>query len=113
MNGGEILAFTLDRVPATVSALLEKSGLRLEDVDLFVFHQANRYVLNVLRKACRIPEEKFYVCLRDFGNTVSSTIPIALKRAETEGVIRPGSRLMLVGFGVGYSWGGTLVRWHS
>ena len=113
MNGGEIFAFTLDRVPRIVTELLEKAGLRVEEVDLFVFHQANKYMLDFLRKACRLPENKFYVCMRLFGNTVSSTIPIALKNAADEGVLRPGNLVMLVGFGVGYSWGATLVRWQA
>lgn len=111
MNGGEIFSFTLDRVPHTINTLLDKAGLHLGDIDLFIFHQANKYMLDFLRKTCRIPTEKFYVCLKDFGNTVSSTIPIALKNAVDEGILRPGSRIMLVGFGVGYSWGATLVNW--
>ena len=112
MNGGEIFTFTLDRVPQTVVELLAKSGLRVEDIDLFVFHQANKYILDFLRKACRLPVEKFYIGMRQFGNTVSSTIPIALKNAADEGVLKPGARVMLVGFGVGYSWGATIITWQ-
>lgn len=111
MNGGEIFSFTLDRVPATVTELLAKAGLGLGDIDLFVFHQANKYMLDVLRKACGIPEDKFCVCFRHFGNTVSSTIPIALKHAADNRRLQKGATVMLVGFGVGYSWGATLVRW--
>jgi 3-oxoacyl-[acyl-carrier-protein] synthase-3 len=113
MNGGEIFTFTLDRVPRVIEELLAKAELGLPDIDLFVFHQANQYMLDVLRKTCRIPQSKFYVCMRDFGNTVSSTIPIALKNAASSGVLQPGARVMLVGFGVGYSWGATLIRWAS
>ena len=113
MNGGEIFTFTLDRVPGTVTELLAKAGYRLDEIDLFVFHQANKYILDFLRKACRIPSAKFYVSMRQVGNTVSSTIPIALKNAADEGVLRPGALVMLVGFGVGYSWGATLVRWQA
>lgn len=113
MNGGEIFSFTLDRVPRVVEELLAKAGLALADIDLFVFHQANKYMLDVLRKTCRIPEKKFYLCLRHFGNTVSSTIPIALKNAAASGVLTSGARIMLVGFGVGYSWGAALLRWEG
>lgn len=113
MNGGEILTFTLDRVPTTVTKLLAKAGLSLGDIDLFVFHQANKYMLDVLRKACGIPKNKFFICLRHFGNTVSSTIPIALKHAALDGALRHGARVMLVGFGVGYSWGAALIRWEG
>ena len=113
MNGGEIFTFTLETVPKVVNDLLVKAGLKMEDIDLFVFHQANKYMLDFLRKKCQIPEAKFAICLRDFGNTVSSTIPIALKCAAATCTLRAGARVMLVGFGVGYSWGATMIRWQK
>jgi 3-oxoacyl-[acyl-carrier-protein] synthase-3 len=75
-----------------------------------VFHQANEYILEHLRKRLKIPKEKFLVAMRHCGNTVSSTIAIALKEAWQEGLLKPGRLIMLVGFGVGYSWSATLVR---
>jgi 3-oxoacyl-[acyl-carrier-protein] synthase-3 len=110
MDGPEIFNFTLSAVPSSVQGLLQKASLRLEDVDLFVFHQANRYMLDHLRKKMQIPQEKFLLAMQHCGNTVSSTIPIALKHAAAEGVLKPHSLVMLVGFGVGYSWGATLWR---
>jgi 3-oxoacyl-[acyl-carrier-protein] synthase-3 len=91
--------------------LLARTGKQLQDIDLFVFHQANRYMLDYLRKKLKIPPEKFYVWLASCGNTVSSTIPIALKHAEEDGLLKTGQLAMLVGFGVGYSWGATLIQW--
>ena len=111
MNGAEIFNFTLRVVPDTISRLLALAKLRMEDIDLFIFHQANKFMLEHLRKKLRLPSEKFWVAMDDVGNTVSCTIPIALKRALKAGKVRPGHRLMLVGFGVGFSWGGTLVQW--
>jgi 3-oxoacyl-[acyl-carrier-protein] synthase III len=111
MNGPEIFTFTLRTVPEAVAALIRRAEVRLEEVDHFVFHQANRYMLDHLRKKIGIPEEKFPIGLRDVGNTVSSTIPIALSDMQRQGRLRPGDRLMLVGFGVGYSWGAALIRW--
>jgi 3-oxoacyl-[acyl-carrier-protein] synthase-3 len=111
MNGGEIFTFTLSTVPASVQAMLDKAGLQQDDVDLFVLHQANQYMLEHLRKRMKIPQEKFLVCMRHCGNTVSSTIPIALKHAAADGKLQPGARIMLVGFGVGYSWGAAMLRW--
>ena len=111
MNGPEIFNFTLKVVPDVVQRLLAKAGLKQGDVDLFVFHQANRYMLEHLRKKLGVPSEKFVVAMEHSGNTVSCTIPIALHAAQTAGQLRPGARVMVVGFGVGYSWGGTLVRW--
>jgi 3-oxoacyl-[acyl-carrier-protein] synthase-3 len=110
MNGPEIFNFTLKMVPASVKGLLEKRGLTIDDVDLFVFHQANEYMLEHLRKKIGLPREKFVVSMRSCGNTVSATIPIALEDARARGLAKAGDLVMLVGFGVGYSWGGTFVR---
>lgn len=111
MNGAEIYSFTLRAVPPLVKGLLEKSGKSMEEVDLFVFHQANEFMLESLRKKIGIPKEKMPICMTDSGNTVSSTIPIALKSLENEGRLNRGMDLMLVGFGVGYSWAAAMVRY--
>ncbi len=111
MNGAEIFTFTLSAVPQSIDRILEKADLAMDDIDLFVFHQANRYMLEHLRKRMKIPEEKFVVAMGHCGNTVSSTIPIALKHAACEGRLTNQSTVMLVGFGVGYSWAATLLRW--
>ena len=113
MNGPEIMNFTLKVVPDSVKQVLEKAKLTMDDIDLFVFHQANQYMLEYLCKKIKIPKEKFYIALREFGNTVSSTIPIALKDARTKGLIKTGDRIMLVGFGVGLSWGAAIIHWEE
>lgn len=113
MNGAEIFNFTLAAVPQSVQGLLDKSGSKLEDIDLFVFHQCNKYMLDHLRKRMKIPEDKFPLAMNHCGNTVSSTIPIVLKHALSDGKLKPGTLVMLVGFGVGYSWGATLLRWSE
>ncbi len=111
MNGPEIFAFTLRAIPSAINGLLEKSGKSMDDIDLFIFHQANAFMLEHLRKRIGIPEERFLVEMKDCGNTVSSTIPVALKQAHESGRLKRGQLLMLVGFGVGYSWGANLIRW--
>jgi 3-oxoacyl-[acyl-carrier-protein] synthase III len=111
MDGSEIFTFTLTAVPKTVKDILELSGKSMDEVDLFVFHQANQFMLDHLRKKLKVPAEKFFMSFTNYGNTVSSTIPIALKDAVTQGALKSGNLVMLVGFGVGYSWGATLVRW--
>ena len=110
MNGPEIFNFTLSAVPAAVKQLLERAGCTAADVDYYVFHQANRFMLERLRSKMNIPAEKFIIELEDCGNTVSSTIPIALERIAADGHIAAGARGMLVGFGVGYSWAAAMVR---
>lgn len=82
MDGAEIVNFTLQAVPALVDNTLAKNSLTKEDINLFVFHQANKYMMNFLRKKIKIEEEKFFYCLETVGNTVSSTIPIALYEAR-------------------------------
>ena len=110
MNGPEIFTFTLRQVPAAIRDLLARAGIGMEQVDYFVFHQANRFMLEQLRRKIGIPTDKFCINLELFGNTVSSTIPIALHSAIHTGAVAPGSRVMLVGFGVGYSWGATMIQ---
>lgn len=111
MNGSEIFTFTLLSIPKSVKEILTVSGKTMDDIDLFVFHQANKFMLEHLRKKLKVPEEKFYMSFKNYGNTVSSTIPIALKDAQAEGKLKSGDLVMIVGFGVGYSWGATLIRW--
>jgi 3-oxoacyl-[acyl-carrier-protein] synthase-3 len=110
MDGTEIFSFTLQRVPPMVDALLTRAGLQISQVDQFVFHQANKYMLEAIRKKMKIPPERFFVSLTETGNTVSATIPIALAQARTQGRVGAGSTVVLVGFGVGYSWGACVAR---
>ncbi len=111
MDGADVFNFTLEKVPDVVQKTLIKNNLEMGQIDLFVFHQANKFMLESLRKVIRIPREKFYMNMEDVGNTVSSTIPIALCRAQQAGVLKSGMKVMLVGFGVGLSWGAVVVEW--
>ena len=111
MDGSEILNFTLDAVPILVHDTLHKNDMIQPEIDWFVFHQANKYMMNFLRKKIKIEEDKFYYCLEKFGNTVSSTIPIALKEAMNDGSIQIGQKVVIAGYGVGYSWGGTVLSY--
>ena len=109
MDGPEIFNFTLDVVPKAMDDVLLKNGLTREDIDLYVFHQANKFMLDTIRKINGLPRDKFYVNLETTGNTVSSTIPIALKQLEDVGRLKVGMKIMLMGFGVGLSWGATII----
>ena len=113
MNGPEIFNFTLRVVPACVTALLEKAGLAVTDIDLVIPHQANAFMLEHLRDKLQLPTEKFLIDMRDCGNTVCASIPVALDRAARAGRLKRDARLLLIGFGVGYSWGGCLFRWRG
>lgn len=108
MHGGNVFDFTADVVPPMVEELLRKSGLQQDDVDLWIFHQANKYMINYLRKLLEIDKEKFYLYMEHVGNTVSSTIPIAMVEARREGRLK--GNVLLAGFGVGLSWGGVMLK---
>lgn len=110
MNGSAIFNFTLDRVPALMEQLLQKAGLGKDDIDYYVFHQANKFMLSTLRKVCGIPKDRFHIDLERTGNTVSPTVFIALKDCLDNGTLRPGMKVMACGFGVGLSYGGTILQ---
>lgn len=109
MDGPEIMNFTLSSVPRVMQELLAAAGKTLDDIDHVIFHQANNFMLQALRKKIKIPEAKFIIEIDTVGNTVSSTIPIAIARACKSGRIKSGDSALLLGFGVGYSWAGTIV----
>ena len=112
MDGVGIFNFTLDVVPNVIGEALEVNGLTDADIDLYVPHQANKHMLTTLRDVMGISPEKFYIDLEETGNTVSATIPIALRQAQEKGILKPGMRLILVGFGVGLSWGAVSLLWR-
>ena len=111
MNGSEIFNFTIDVVPSLVSDTLNKNKLSKEDIDGYVFHQANAFMLNFLRKKLKIEEELFHYYMSEVGNTVSATIPIVLCEKLKENKLK--GNLLLAGFGVGYSWGGCILKIKS
>lgn len=113
MRGPEIYSYTLDVVPGAVRDLLARTGESIDDIDQFVFHQANRHMLEALRRSIGIPAERFAFHLRDVGNTVSATIPLTLKALADRRAIARGSKVLLVGFGVGYSLALTRITWHG
>ena len=110
MDGPTIFNFTLEAVPPLVNTTLQKNQMAFENVDCFIFHQANKHMLKFIREAIHIPEEKFYLCLQNYGNTVSSTIPICLDNFIKEGLVKQGGKYLLAGFGVGYSWGAITIE---
>ena len=110
MNGGAIFNFTLDAVPAMMKDILQKNGIEQDQIDYYVFHQANKFMLNTIRKVCGLPKDKFHVNLSETGNTVSSTVLIGLKDCLDTQAIKAGGKVLVTGFGVGLSWGGTVLN---
>lgn len=110
MDGIEIFNFGLKVVPSLINDTLEKNHLQMEDIDLFIFHQPTTFLLETLRKKLKIPEEKFIINIGHCGNTVSSTIPIALNESTDNKQIKEGMKILIAGFGIGYSWAATVLK---
>ena len=111
MNGREIFTFTLSTIPAVFNNILEKENMTLDDIDIVIFHQANKFMLDSLQRKLKIPEEKIHRSYQEFGNTVSSTIPIGLKMEMLKNNNSSRKRVaLLLGFGVGLSWAGVIVK---
>jgi 3-oxoacyl-[acyl-carrier-protein] synthase-3 len=111
MNGAEVMSFSLREVPKAINNLLEKSGLSKESIDFFVLHQANRFMLQALSKKMKLKEDRLPILMENCGNTVSSSIPLAMLTMQNRGDFQAEKQLMLVGFGVGYSWAACLLTY--
>ena len=108
MDGENLFAFMIEKVPELIHDVLQKNDIIMEDVDEFVFHQVNKFLLTSLRKLCGLDKDKFYINLQQTGNTVSSSVPIALKDYLDSG--GQSETIMLAGFGVGLSWAGCIIK---
>lgn len=109
MDGPAILNYSLDFLAKLVNDVLTKNNLTMDDIDLHVYHQANIFLANLERKTLRIPAEKYWVSIENTGNTVSSTIPIALCEAMKEGKLTKGMKVLSIAQGLGYTWGGMVL----
>jgi len=110
MDGKEIFNFTSFKVPPLIESVLNRNETYMEDVTMHIFHQANEYMLNFVRQRCNISKDRFYISIEDVGNTVSSTIPIALSRYIDEQKPTHGNKILMSGFGVGLSLGAVIIE---
>ncbi|MFN8615208.1 MAG: beta-ketoacyl-ACP synthase III [Vampirovibrionales bacterium] len=111
MNGREIFKFVVNVVPTTIQASVAKAGLTLNEIDYLVLHQANTRLMTAMAERMGIDEAKLITHLEGIGNTSAASVPIALNHAVRTGVVRPGQKLVLCGFGAGLAWGSTVVEW--
>jgi 3-oxoacyl-[acyl-carrier-protein] synthase-3 len=109
MNGTNIFLFAIKKVPPLIDEIMAKNKLTKSDIDLFVLHQASYFILEVIRKKTKIPKEKFFINIDEYGNSVSSSIPLALYDAEKKGILKKGMKVLIAGFGIGNSWGATII----
>ena len=110
MDGPSLINFTVAAIPELVTNILRTAGLTREDIDLYLFHQATLKMLAQLQERLELDDDRLPVVLHDYGNTVSSTIPIVIQEMRNCGRIRLGANNMLIGFGVGWSWAGCIWR---
>ena len=110
MEGTQVFKFAVETVPACMDAVLAKSGLTIDDIDFFVFHQANARIIDLAVRKYRIPPEKYYKNIDRYGNTAAASVPLVLSELEEQGRIGSGSRLLTVAFGGGLTWGGAVIE---
>jgi 3-oxoacyl-[acyl-carrier-protein] synthase-3 len=106
MDGPEIVKFTLEVVPPMIARVLEQSKWTRDDVELYLMHQATFFMLDHLRARLDLTEEQIPLAMREYGNTVSSTLPLLMHDLRADGRLKPGTQTLLVSFGVGLSWAG-------
>jgi len=111
MNGFAVWKFISNTVPKQINTLLKRNNLTVNEIDFFGFHQASKLTLDSLIKASKIDSKKVYMNLNRVGNTVSASIPIALKDAQLDGSLKKGDLVLLSGFGVGLSWGSLIMKY--
>ncbi len=109
MNGNAVFLFSINMAPKLIQQVLEKSGQNLADIDYLVLHQANKIILETIRKKLCVPDEKLIIDLDTTGNTVSSSVPIVLTNICYKKQIKKGDKILIAAFGVGYSWGATVL----
>ena len=110
MEGTKVFKFAVETVPKCMDQVLARQGLTPDDIDFFVFHQANQRIIDFVVRKYAIPAEKTYQNLAEYGNTSAASIPLVLSELYDQGRVHPGMRVLTVGFGGGLTWGGALLE---
>jgi 3-oxoacyl-[acyl-carrier-protein] synthase-3 len=111
MDGPRVWDFAVETVPKNVRALLARHGLEPRDLDLLILHQSNLRMIEAILASLELPMERTFTTVQDYGNTAAASIPLTLQKAAEAGVLRPGARVLVCGFGGGLSWGSALIEW--
>lgn len=111
MDGKSVFRFATNIMVESVSEVLKEANLNYEDIDYYVFHQANKRIIEHVRKKLKLPEEKFYMNLQNYGNTSAASIPIAIDEMNEKGYFREDMKIVFSGFGGGLSWASTVITW--
>jgi 3-oxoacyl-[acyl-carrier-protein] synthase-3 len=113
MMGHETFRHAVDRLASATGEALAAAGVAQEEIDLFVYHQANARILRAVGERIELPMERVVDCIAELGNTSAATVPLALEEARREGRLRPGARVLLGAFGAGLNWGATVIEWGT
>jgi 3-oxoacyl-[acyl-carrier-protein] synthase-3 len=111
MDGPEVYRHAIARMGEVTVEAVARAGLTLEQIDLFVYHQANARITRALGEKLGLPSERVVDCIEMMGNTSAATLPVALAEAARDGRLRPGARVLLSAFGAGFTWGGGVIEW--
>ena len=111
MDGQEVYKFAVTTVPASIKKVVEAAGLTIEDIDYFALHQANIRIIQSVAKRLKAPEEKFPTSLDHCGNISAASVPILLDEMNQKGMLKPGMKIVLSGFGAGLTWGSAVIEW--
>ncbi len=111
MDGQEVYKFAVTTVPASIKKVVEEAGLTIEDIDYFALHQANIRIIQSVAKRLKAPETKFPTSLDHCGNISAASVPILLDEMNRKGLLKPGMKIVLSGFGGGLTWGSAVLEW--
>jgi 3-oxoacyl-[acyl-carrier-protein] synthase-3 len=111
MRGHETFREAVTWLAESTVRAAEAAGVELEEIDRFVYHQANSRILRAVGERLGLPADRVVDCIGDYGNTSAGTLPIALAFSEAEGGLRQGDRVLIAAFGAGFTWGATVVEW--
>jgi len=111
MVGREVFKMAVTKIPEVIREALQANNLKIEDIDLFLPHQANLRINQFAAQQLGVPEEKFYSNIQRYGNTTAGSLPIALSETLEQGLVKEGSLIMMVAFGSGFTWGANIIRW--
>ncbi len=110
MDGQTVFRFATQYMTNAAKKVLELAGLTMDDIDYVLCHQANERIIDYVRKQFKAPEEKFFKIIQKYGNTSAASIPLGLAEMDEQGLLIPGKKIIIVGFGAGFTWGSMLLE---